>query len=109
MIHPQILVSGEIVPAEEALFRGGQVGMFAGWGIFSTIRVMEGALFAFDRHWARLQRDADLLRVPFPWAPEELEALLLRLVEANRARAELARDHLRDRWLQNPVSLLQGG
>ncbi len=85
MIHPQILVSGEIRPADELLFRAGQVGLFAGWGVFSTLRVMDGVLFAFERHWARMQRDADLLRVPFPWAPDELEGLLLRLVEANRA------------------------
>ncbi len=85
MIHPQILVSGEIRPADELLFRAGQVGLFAGWGVFSTLRVMDGVLFAFERHWARMQRDADLLRVPFPWAPDELEDLLLRLVEANHA------------------------
>ncbi len=85
MIHPHILVSGEIRRADEALFRAGQVGLFAGWGVFSTIRVMEGVLFAFDRHWARMQRDADLLRVPFPWTPQALEELLLRVVEANAA------------------------
>ncbi|MEJ5368401.1 MAG: aminotransferase class IV [Bryobacteraceae bacterium] len=85
MIHPHVLFSGEIRRADEALFRAGQVGLFAGWGVFSTIRVMEGALFAFERHWARMQRDADLLRVPFPWAPDELEELLLRVVEANAA------------------------
>lgn len=85
MIHPHFLFSGEIRRAEEALFRAGQVGLFAGWGVFSTVRVLEGTLFAFDRHWARMRRDADLLRVPFPWTPQELEAQLLRLVEANQA------------------------
>lgn len=86
MIHPHVLISGEIRRAEDPLFRSGQVGLFAGWGVFSTIRVMEGVLFAFERHWARMERDADLLRVPFPWTPPELEGLLLRLVEANGAQ-----------------------
>lgn len=85
MIHQHFLLSGEIRRADEALFRAGQVGLFAGWGVFSTIRVIEGTLFAFERHWARMRRDADLLRVPFPWTPEELEAELLKLVDANRA------------------------
>lgn len=85
VIHPYFLLSGQIRRADEALFRAGQVGLFAGWGVFSTVRVMDGALFAFERHWARMRKDADLLRVPFPWAPEELEAELLRLVEANQA------------------------
>lgn len=61
------------------------MGLFTGWGIFSTLRVISGVLFAFDRHWARMRRDADLLRVPFPWPPAELEQQLLRLVEANHA------------------------
>jgi branched-chain amino acid aminotransferase len=67
------------------VLRPGQVGLFSGWGIFSTIRVTEGVLFAFDRHWARMRRDADLMRVPFPWSVAELERQLLALVEANEA------------------------
>ena len=56
-----------------------------GWGVFSTIKVVNGVLFAFDRHWARMRRDSDLMRVPFPWKPAELEQALLSLVEANQA------------------------
>jgi branched-chain amino acid aminotransferase len=56
-----------------------------GWGVFSTIKVVNGVLFAFDRHWARMHRDSDLMRVPFPWKPVELETALLSLVEANQA------------------------
>ncbi|MCX7605498.1 MAG: aminotransferase class IV [Bryobacteraceae bacterium] len=85
MIHPHVLISDEILPADHACLRPGQVGLFSGWGIFSTIRVIGGVLFAFDRHWARMRRDADMLRVPFPWTPAELEQKLLQLVEANRA------------------------
>jgi branched-chain amino acid aminotransferase len=55
-----------------------------GWGVFSTIKVIDGVLFAFPRHWARMYKDAELLRVPFPWEREELERLLLKLVEANQ-------------------------
>ena len=56
-----------------------------GWGVFSTIKVVNGVLFAFDRHWARMHRDSELIRVPFPWKPAELEDALLSLVEANQA------------------------
>ncbi|MBE7544283.1 MAG: aminotransferase class IV [Solibacteraceae bacterium] len=56
-----------------------------GWGVFSTVKVVDGVLFAFPRHWARMHRDAELLRVGFPWAPAQLESELLRLVEANHA------------------------
>lgn len=55
-----------------------------GWGVFSTFRVTKGVLFAFERHWARMKRDAQLLRVPFPEHPEWLRERLLRLIEANQ-------------------------
>jgi branched-chain amino acid aminotransferase len=54
-----------------------------GWGVFSTLRVANGVLFAFERHWARMQRDAELLRIPFPSDPDWLRDRLLRLVKAN--------------------------
>lgn len=67
------------------LLSPGQVGFLNGWGVFSTLRVCDGVLFAFDRHYERLQRDAALVRVPFDLSPAELEKTLLSLVDANRA------------------------
>ncbi len=63
----------------------GQVGYLNGWGIFSTLRVMNGIPFAFERHYARLKRDALLMRVPFDLSSGELYDRLLSLVEANSA------------------------
>ena len=69
----------------EALLSPGQVGFMNGWGIFSTLRVADGVLFAFERHYARMQRDARRMHVPFTISPEELRRSLLLLVEANEA------------------------
>ncbi len=84
MIRPQLLHNGQIRPSGDLILNPGQVGLLSGWGIFSTVKIVEGVLFEFQRHWARLSRDADLLRVPFPWSAVELEEMLLRLVEANQ-------------------------
>jgi branched-chain amino acid aminotransferase len=53
--------------------------------VFSTIRVFDGVLFAFERHWARMKRDAALLKVPFPSEPADMEPQLMQLIEANQA------------------------
>lgn len=53
--------------------------------MFSTIRVLDGVLFAFERHWARMCKDAALMHVPMPCSAEEGHDGLLKLVEANRA------------------------
>ncbi|HWF46127.1 MAG TPA: aminotransferase class IV, partial [Bryobacteraceae bacterium] len=77
--------NGQIRETTEALLSPGQVGFMNGWGVFSTIRVAEGVLFAFERHYARMRRDAERMRVPFEPSPSELQKTLLTLVEANRA------------------------
>jgi len=56
-----------------------------GWGVFSTLRIADGVPFAFERHWARMHKDAQLMHVPFPDDPDAFRAKLLQLVEANGA------------------------
>jgi branched-chain amino acid aminotransferase len=55
-------------------------------------------LFAWERHWARLQRDARRMHVPMPASPDEVLASLHRLVDANGApdctlRIAIVRNH----------------
>ncbi len=84
-MHRYLLHNDDILEAGSVCLQPGQVGLFTGWGVFSTIRVYDGVLFAFDRHWARMERDAKLFRVPFPPEPAWLESRLQKLVEANAA------------------------
>jgi len=84
-VYSLILHNDRILPAESQVLAPGQVGLLAGWGVFSTLRVTDGVLFAWERHWARMKHDAESLRVPFPEDPEPVKQLLLRLVEANQS------------------------
>lgn len=84
-MHRYILHNDSIRDADEKVLSAGQVGFLNGWGVFSTIRVARGVLFEFERHFARMKRDAQLMRVPFPGDPDWLEQRLLRLVERNEA------------------------
>ena len=85
MLHRYILHNGRIQEAAERSLSPGQVGLLSGWGVFSTLRVAEGVPFAFERHWARVTRDAVALHVPIPGDPEAVRRGMLELVEANRA------------------------
>ena len=86
MVHSFILYNDQIREAAGGFLSPGQIGLLSGWGVFSTIRVADGVLFAWERHWARMQHDARLLRVPFPTDSEAVRRSLLRLVEANQAQ-----------------------
>src|SRR3984885_2258639 len=84
-IHRYFLHNGRIREAAEASLFAGQLGLLSGWGIFSTLRVVDGALFAWERHWQRMSRDARLLNVEMPPDADAVERDLIRLVELNEA------------------------
>src|SRR5579863_3910045 len=82
MIHRSILHNGRICSSTENVLAPGQLGLLAGWGVFTTIRVTDGVLFAWDRHWSRMAHDATLMHVPMP-DPATVQKHLIRLIEAN--------------------------
>ena len=84
-MHGHILHNDAILSSDERSLSAGQVGFMNGWGVFSTIRVARGVLFEYERHFARMKRDAQLMRVPFPSDPAWLEQRLLQLVAKNQA------------------------
>ncbi len=83
-MHPYVLYNDQIVPADEAIFRPGQLGLLAGWGVFTTLRIYQGVPFAWERHWARMTRDAALIHVELPFDPGQVRSLLLQLIERNQ-------------------------
>ena len=86
-MHRFLLHNDEVHDASERqLVSPGQVGLMNGWGVFSTLRVSNGVMFAWERHFARMKRDAALMHVPFPDDPAYLQSRLSRLIEANNAR-----------------------
>ena len=59
-MHRFLLHNDDLRETGDAVLSPGQVGLMNGWGVFSTIRVQDGVMFAWERHWARMQRDAVL-------------------------------------------------
>lgn len=91
MIHRQVFHRGHVIPIEQVRLSPGQAGLFCGWGLFTTLRIVQGEPFAFERHWRRLERDAVRTRVPFPFDPRQVRAQLRELIAANDVREGTAR------------------
>jgi branched-chain amino acid aminotransferase len=85
VIHRYVLHNDAICDASDLTLSPGQVGLLSGWGVFSTLRVSHGVLFAFERHWARMKRDATAMHVPLPEDSETVRRKLVELVEANQS------------------------
>lgn len=85
-MHPHVLYNDQIVPATEAILRPGQLGLLAGWGVFTTLRIYEGIPFAFERHWSRITRDAGKINVSLErFERDAVRRQLLALVEQNES------------------------
>ena len=84
MIHRFVFHNDRLLPVEEVRLSPGQAGVINGWGIFTTVRIVEGIPFAFERHWRRLERDAGRTHCPFPFKMEAVRAQLGEVIRANR-------------------------
>ncbi|MDE3108418.1 MAG: aminotransferase class IV family protein [Acidobacteriota bacterium] len=91
MIHRFVFHNGRLAPFEEVRLSPGQAGLLNGWGLFTTLRVVEGVAFAFERHWKRLSRDAMITRCPFPFEAEKVQEQLAEVLRANDVREGSAR------------------
>jgi branched-chain amino acid aminotransferase len=85
VLHPFVLHNDRIRDAADPLLCAGQVGLLSGWGVFSTLRIVDGVPFAFERHWARMTRDAAALHVELPVDREAVRRKLSELIDANGA------------------------
>jgi branched-subunit amino acid aminotransferase/4-amino-4-deoxychorismate lyase len=99
------MCNGEIRPNSDRLISPGQTGYLNGWGVFSTLRVYDGVLFAYERHYARMVRDAQLVRVSMPVASGALHGWLLQLVSANK----VVNGTLRVAIVRNKGGAFEGG
>jgi len=91
MIHRFVFHNHRIQPVEEVRLSPGQSGLLCGWGLFTTMRIIEGIPFAFERHWKRLARDAEKTLCPFPFDPETVRGQLNQVLGANEVREGCAR------------------
>jgi branched-chain amino acid aminotransferase len=90
-MDPLIFHNRGILPLKEARLSPGQMGLFTGWGVFTTLRLYRGLPFAFDRHWARLARDASRLGIRVPCAQEAAWNQTRELALANHREEGMAR------------------
>ncbi len=90
-MDPLIFHNQRLVGLNEARLSPGQIGLLTGWGVFTTLRLYRGQPFAFERHWARLSRDAERLSVPLDRPESDVREAVVELARANRRRGGMAR------------------
>ncbi len=86
-MHPFVYHNDRLMPLDQVRLSPGQAGLLNGWGIFTTLRVYDGVPFALERHWNRLERDADRIQLPLSHTPSALREAIRQLIAANRVQS----------------------
>jgi len=90
-MDPKVCHNGSILPLNEVHLSPGQVGLLMGWGVFTTLRIYRGVPFAFERHWARMARDAARLEIALAYQEDAVREAVAELARANRRSEGAAR------------------
>jgi branched-chain amino acid aminotransferase len=91
LIHRYVFHNDRLLPIEQVRLSPGQAGLLSGWGLFTTLRVSQGELFAYERHWRRLEKDARRTHLPFPFDAEIVRSQLHEVLRANLVTEGTAR------------------
>jgi branched-chain amino acid aminotransferase len=91
VIHRHVFHNDQLLPIGKVRLSPGQAGLLSGWGLFTTLRVAQGELFAYERHWRRLEKDARRTLVPFPFDAETVRGQLYQVLRANEVIEGTAR------------------
>ena len=94
MIHRHVFHNDQLLPIEKVRLSPGQAGLISGWGLFTTLRIVRGEAFAFERHWRRLEKDAAITRLPMPYAGPRVRVQLQEVIRANQVADGCARIYL---------------
>jgi branched-chain amino acid aminotransferase len=94
VIHRFVFQNEELQPVEKARWSPGQAGLICGWGLFTTVRIVRGEAFAYERHWRRLEKDAGAIRLPMTYTSAKVRVQLQEVIRANMVNDGCARIYL---------------
>jgi branched-chain amino acid aminotransferase len=94
VIHRYVFHNDELRPVEKTRWSPGQAGLICGWGLFTTVRIVRGEAFAYERHWRRLEKDAAITRLPLTYSGARVRVMLQEVIRVNQVKEGCARIYL---------------
>jgi branched-chain amino acid aminotransferase len=94
VIHRFVFHNEELKAVDKVRWSPGQAGLICGWGLFTTVRIVRGEAFAYERHWRRLEKDAALTRLPLNYSSAKVRVQLQDVIRANKVEDGCARIYL---------------
>ncbi len=85
-MNPRVYLNGKIVESNKACVPASNPSLLHGVGLFETLRVYDGRVFALERHVERMKASADKLNMPVREQIERAADAVEEVVETNRLR-----------------------
>jgi len=89
-----VFLNGEFAPEAEAKVSVFDRSFLYGDALFETMLVQNSNVFRWRKHWSRLEKGADFLKITIPFEEEELLAHAQELITRNESPDCLLRLHL---------------
>lgn len=86
-----VYVNGQFVPESADAVSALDRGLLLGDGLFETIRVTNGRALQWERHWERLCRGAQVIRLTLPWTAAAVRDAIAETLRVNRLQEAVVR------------------
>jgi branched-chain amino acid aminotransferase len=94
VIHRYVFHNEQLQKIEQCHWSPGQAGLICGWGLFTTVRIVRGEAFAYERHWRRLEKDSAIIRLPLAYSGAKVRVHVQEVIRANEVQEGCARIYL---------------
>ncbi len=89
-----VFLNGAFLPEADARISIRDRGFLYADGLFETLRVHDGKMSFWERHWARLSSGAEFLRIGLPFDSEQARTHAQALLQRNRIQSAILRINL---------------
>ncbi len=89
-----VFLNGKFIPEEKAQVSVFDRGFLYGDGLFETLRIYNGQLFRWEKHWERFRRGAEFLKIKIPFSLIQIEQFVAQLIAENKMPEAILRMNL---------------
>lgn len=82
-MEEMIFLNGKLLPLKEARVSVLSPAFLYGWGLFETMRSLDGRIVYFNRHMARIKDSCKCVKIAFPYPAPLLKDRIEQLVKIN--------------------------
>src|SRR2546422_8492296 len=103
-MHEQVLINGQILSASDAGVSSTSAAALHGKGVFTTVAIHSSSPFLWEKHWHRLENNADKLKIDLAEFSEDVtktaldEIIRQNKVSHGRARITFFDERSSDVW-----------